>query len=68
MAHVEIELVARDSVDPSEETARVAVDAAQRDGITGRVRLIAAAEIRETFDQLPKAVFAIRILNNPLED
>ncbi len=26
------------------------------------------AEIRETFDQLPKAVFAIKILNNPLAD
>lgn len=25
-------------------------------------------EIRETFDTVPKAVFAIRILNNPLED
>lgn len=26
------------------------------------------AEIRETFDTVPKAVFAIRILNNPLAD
>ena len=26
------------------------------------------AEIRETFEQIPKAVFAIKILNNPLED
>lgn len=26
------------------------------------------AEIRETFEQLPKAVFAIRILNNPIGD
>ena len=25
-------------------------------------------EIRRTFEQVPKAVFAIRILNNPLED
>lgn len=25
-------------------------------------------EIRETFDTVPKAVFAIRILNNPLDD
>ncbi|MDJ0918874.1 MAG: YkoF family thiamine/hydroxymethylpyrimidine-binding protein [Woeseiaceae bacterium] len=27
-----------------------------------------SAEIRVTFEELPKAVFAIRILNNPLED
>ena len=26
------------------------------------------AEIRGTFEQLPKAVFAIKILNNPLTD
>ena len=26
------------------------------------------AEIRGTFERLPKAVFAIKILNNPLED
>ncbi len=26
------------------------------------------AEIRESFEQLPKAVFAIKILNNPLGD
>ena len=26
------------------------------------------AEIRGTFEQLPKAVFAIKILNNPLAD
>ena len=26
------------------------------------------SEMRTTFDALPKAVFAIRILNNPLED
>ena len=25
------------------------------------------AEIRETFEQVPKAVFALKILNNPLE-
>ncbi len=26
------------------------------------------AEIRATFEQVPKAIFAIKILNNPLED
>ncbi|HLT92809.1 MAG TPA: YkoF family thiamine/hydroxymethylpyrimidine-binding protein [Woeseiaceae bacterium] len=26
------------------------------------------AEMRETFEQVPKAVFAIRILNNPLSN
>lgn len=27
-----------------------------------------SAELRETFEQIPKAVFVIKILNNPLED
>ncbi|MDH4257148.1 MAG: hypothetical protein OEX13_21830 [Gammaproteobacteria bacterium] len=32
------------------------------------VMAVLTQEIRQTFGELPKAVFAIRILNNPLED
>ena len=32
------------------------------------VMAVLTREIKETFDQCPKAVFAIKILNNPLGD
>ena len=32
------------------------------------VMAVLTRELRTTFEQLPKAVFAIRILNNPLAD
>lgn len=32
------------------------------------VMTVLCEEIRTTFESVPKAVFAIRILNNPLED
>lgn len=37
-------------------------------GEYGDVMAALEAEIRTSFEQLPKAVFAIRILNNPIDD
>ena len=37
-------------------------------GEYGQVMAVLEQEIRATFEQCPKAVFAIKILNNPLGD
>ena len=61
------DVIDRLNANPSVEVVTNAMSTQIR-GEYDEVMAVLNREIRETFEQSPKAVFAIKILNNPLAD